>query len=230
MDPAITSLFTIASSGIAAYYGAYFKKRGEEKAIADGFAEVLKQTSEMTEATKAIEAQISDEVWSRQRQWEAKRDVLFECTKQGIRLRYCIEFLENQYSDEDVPADEKEARDKARKDATDDFDETIAFLRANTSLAELMCFKETTELLYVYSDATYRLAKLIMNPKRDENYLKTRGDLWQLADALSEEIMAAIRNELGIPENVSPPPPTITSQSTGSSAAPIPAAPTPEAK
>ena len=218
MYPAITSLLTIAGSAIAAYYGAYFKKRGEDKAIADGFAEVLRQTREMTEATKAIEAQISDDVWSRQRQWEAKRDVLFECTKHGIEARYDIDRLELQYSNEDVTEDLKEARQKARNDAIDSFDATIEALRANTALSELMCNRETVDVLYEYSKVAVRIVRLIINhTESDDSYLTTREDLRQQADVLSEEVMVAIRYELGMPE--------ITPQSTESSGAVNPAQP-----
>lgn len=220
MYPAITSLLTIAGSAIAAYYGAYFKKRGEDKAIADGFAEVLRQTREMTEATKAIEAQIGDDVWSRQRQWEAKRDVLFECTKHGIQTRYTIDWLELQYSNEVVSEDLKEARQKARNDAIDSFDATIETLRANTALSELMCSPETADVLYEYSKVAVQIARLIINhTESDDSYLTIREDLRQQADLLSEEVMVAIRYELGMPE--------IKHQSTESSATPNPAAPNP---
>ncbi len=220
MYPAITSLLTIAGSAIAAYYGAYFKKRGEEKAIADGFAEVLRQTRKMTEATKAIEAQISDEVWSRQRQWESKREVLFECTKQAIAARFGIAFLEDQYSNEAGPADQTEARNKARADGVESFDEVIEFLRANTALAQLMCGDVTTDFLYEYADVAVQLARLIINhTESDDSYLETRDDLWQRADILSDEVMMAIRYELGIPPPGSP---TIKPLPNGSSAHPSP--------
>jgi hypothetical protein len=81
MDAAIQNFLTIAGAAIAAYFGACFKKRGEDQALREGFAEVLRQTTETTQATKKMEATISNEVWDRQKQWEMKRDVVFEATK-----------------------------------------------------------------------------------------------------------------------------------------------------
>jgi hypothetical protein len=78
MDPVVVSFLTVIGSAVAAYSGAYFKKRGEDQAITDGFAEVLRQTRETTQATKAIEAKISGEMWDRQKQWEMKREVIFD--------------------------------------------------------------------------------------------------------------------------------------------------------
>jgi hypothetical protein len=78
MDPVVVSFLTVIGSGVAAYSGAYFKRRGEDQAITDGFAEVLRQTRETTQATKSIEAKISGEMWDRQKQWEMKREVIFD--------------------------------------------------------------------------------------------------------------------------------------------------------
>jgi hypothetical protein len=87
MDPAVASFLTVVGSGVAAYAGAYFKKRGEDKAITDGFAEVLRQTRETTEATKAIEAKITDKMWDRQKRWELRQDLLFEATREITKVR-----------------------------------------------------------------------------------------------------------------------------------------------
>jgi len=42
---------------------------------------VLVEVRATTQATKEIEARISDEVWDRQKRWELRREVLFEAAK-----------------------------------------------------------------------------------------------------------------------------------------------------
>ena len=230
MSPAIPSLLTIAGSAIAAYYGAYFKRRGEDKAIAAGFTEVLRQTRETTEATKAIEAKINDDVWARQRQWEAKRDVLFECTKQGIKARGGVEFLQRHYSDGEVAEEEKKARDESRAAGIETFNGVIEELRAYAALAELMCRRETTNIMYHYASVAETLVDLIIrHTVGDENYIKTREDLWTEIDILRYKTLIAIRYELGIPELAFPNISWLAKpQSSESSAAPSPGSRAPE--
>src|SRR5579862_8441859 len=81
MDPEVTSFLTVVGAGAAAYFGAYIKRKGADRALREGFAEVLRQTKETTEATKKIEAKISDELWDRQKRWELKRDILLDAMK-----------------------------------------------------------------------------------------------------------------------------------------------------
>src|SRR5271168_3588938 len=64
-------LVTLVGSFGGAWFGAYFKKKGENLATRE-------DVGELTRITKEIEAKISDEAWDRQRAWELKRDVLLE--------------------------------------------------------------------------------------------------------------------------------------------------------
>jgi hypothetical protein len=76
-----TDLPSSASAAVAHLDGQSFASWGEDQAITDGFAEVLRQTAETTKTTKAIEARISNDVWDRQKLWEMKREVLFVMAK-----------------------------------------------------------------------------------------------------------------------------------------------------
>jgi hypothetical protein len=81
MEPAVLSLLTIIGAGISAYFGAYLKKKGENLATHEDINKVLVEVRATTQATKEIEAKISDEVWDRQKRWELKREVLFEAMR-----------------------------------------------------------------------------------------------------------------------------------------------------
>jgi hypothetical protein len=86
MDQATTSFLTIIGAGAASYFGAYIKRKGEDRAVMEGFAEVLRQTKETTAATKKIEAKITDEMWDRQKRWELKVQILLEAIKRIAAL------------------------------------------------------------------------------------------------------------------------------------------------
>jgi hypothetical protein len=75
-----------ASAAVAHLDGQSFASWGEDQAITDGFAEVLRQTAETTKTTKAIEARISNDVWDRQKLWEMKREVLFVMAKRVAEM------------------------------------------------------------------------------------------------------------------------------------------------
>lgn len=71
--PAITALF----AGLGGYFGAYFKKKGENLATHEDLGKLVKQMEATTKATEEIKAEISDHSWNKQKYWEMKRDAVF---------------------------------------------------------------------------------------------------------------------------------------------------------
>jgi hypothetical protein len=69
---------TFVAGGLGAYLGSYLKKKGENLATHEDLDKLVTQMAAVTTATKNIEAQISDDVWQRQKRWEAKREAIFE--------------------------------------------------------------------------------------------------------------------------------------------------------
>ncbi len=60
----------LAIAGWGAYFGAYYRKKGENLATKEDIGE-------LTRRTKEIEAKINDQMWNKQRQWELKREAIF---------------------------------------------------------------------------------------------------------------------------------------------------------
>lgn len=58
------------------YLTGYSAKKGENLATHEDIDKLVEQMTAVTQATKQIEAKISDEVWNRQRQWEMKREAI----------------------------------------------------------------------------------------------------------------------------------------------------------
>ena len=70
----IPYLWVFITAGAGAYLGAYLKRKGENLATKEDIGELTKTTEE-------IKAKISDDVWDRQKQWELKRDVVFDAIR-----------------------------------------------------------------------------------------------------------------------------------------------------
>jgi predicted oxidoreductase len=58
------------------YLTGYSAKKGENLATHEDIDKLVEQMTAVTQATKQIEAKISDEVWNRQRHWEMKREAI----------------------------------------------------------------------------------------------------------------------------------------------------------
>jgi len=74
-------LAAAAVPAVSAYFGAYFRRSGENRAMSENLDNLVREVKAVTKTTEEIKAEISNEVWNRQRQWEFKRDVLFEVAK-----------------------------------------------------------------------------------------------------------------------------------------------------
>jgi hypothetical protein len=81
-------LSVIASLFIGGFLKSYMGKKGENLATHEDIGKLVEQMSRVTEATKKIEAKISDEVLTRQRNRDVKREVMFELVKELSTLQY----------------------------------------------------------------------------------------------------------------------------------------------
>lgn len=72
------SVVSVLSAGIGAFFGAYLKKKGENLATHEDLDNLVLQVKATTEATKAIEARITNDLWVSQKGWELKRDILMQ--------------------------------------------------------------------------------------------------------------------------------------------------------
>ena len=77
----IVPIISFVGGWLGSFLGAYLKKKGENLATHEDINKLVAQVSAVTEATKQIEAKISNEVRDRQRLWEMKRDALLTLVK-----------------------------------------------------------------------------------------------------------------------------------------------------
>jgi len=72
---AVVMVTTLLGSGIGAWVGAFFSKRGELRAIETKFDSLVSQVARITTVQEEIRAKISTEAWVEQKQWDLKRDL-----------------------------------------------------------------------------------------------------------------------------------------------------------
>src|SRR5205814_8222466 len=82
MDSGTLLVLQLVAAGVAAYFGAYWAKRGQNKAILADLNKLLTQVSAVTTTTKQIEARISIDVWSRQQRWEVQKAALLDTLRE----------------------------------------------------------------------------------------------------------------------------------------------------
>src|SRR5687768_10524217 len=67
------ALITVVMSAAGAYFGSYWKKRGEHLATKQDFADLLNRVERTTEVTTAIKTQIEHADWTRKEYITLKR-------------------------------------------------------------------------------------------------------------------------------------------------------------
>jgi len=183
--------------GAGIYLSAYLKKKAEGLATKEEFKELKEQTAELTRTTKQIEAEINSDLWSRQKRWELKRDLILEMT-QKISVAYdVLSLVYATYQSAQMAAkpknDQQELTDAENRlkasskwgDASTSFDGTLA------SVA-LICEPELTRAL---RDLGILTRKIAMNIQKDPaEYLKSMPEYIEKTNSIE----AMMRKELGI--------------------------------
>ena len=74
-------MVTFVGAGIGSYFGGYLKIKGENLAQKEDVTDIKNQVAAVTQTTKRIEAEISGELWDKQKRWELTRDTLCDVIK-----------------------------------------------------------------------------------------------------------------------------------------------------
>lgn len=115
----VTVLATLVGSFAGAYLSAYFKKKGENLATHEDIDKLVDEVAAVTTTTKKIEAEISGDMWDRQKRWELKRDVLLQGARRMADTQAAILELEGvlkvetQSSSSQTPRDMSQHQEQA---------------------------------------------------------------------------------------------------------------------
>lgn len=83
-------LSIVASLWVGSYFSPYLRRRAENLATHEDLDKLVEQMKATTEATKAIDARISDAVWDRQRRWELRRDTVVNVIQSMMAARQAL--------------------------------------------------------------------------------------------------------------------------------------------
>ncbi len=98
-DPNLLSYVGLAGASlVGAVIGAYAKRKGENLATHEDLDKLVAQMAAVTETAENIKAAISDDLWDRQKQWEMRRDAVFEAVRTLGQLDNALLELHVAYS------------------------------------------------------------------------------------------------------------------------------------
>jgi hypothetical protein len=122
-------ILSFVAGAVGAYLGAYLKQKGENLATRE-------DVDKITRATEEIKAQISGDMWDRQRRWETKRDILFNVVKaleaSSRQLSASLATYRASAGDDFSEQDRNTCRSEARRrwmSTDDDLDHQIVLAR-----------------------------------------------------------------------------------------------------
>jgi hypothetical protein len=205
---AASVLGSIVTSAFTPFLKGYSKTKGENLATHEDLNKLVEQMKATTEATKAIEARISDEVWNKQRQWELKREVVFEATRRVAETYDALTTFGSALRLSQ--GGDQKAWEKAISDATTRWVSANAALDESLMFIQVVCDEATIRACNGFRKIAIDLAKQVA--------LYDFSSLSSLLMLLNLSLSAtrnALRRELGVP-------PLPTPQSNESSAVPSP--------
>lgn len=195
--PIIVFLANACLVGLGIYLSAYLKKKAEGLATKEEFKDLKEQTAELTRTTKKIEAEISNDLWNRQKQWEMKREVTFDMSKQISAVDDALSSLYSTHQFYKGLAHSGQIVDGLAKGekfsnvmrnwgkAADAYDSTVA-------LMSIVCSRELCQMLRDFIIFARKLASGV--PKQPQSYTESAPEL---ASRL-KRIQELMRKELGV--------------------------------
>jgi hypothetical protein len=87
---ALTLIIGVLLGYLESHTSSYASEKGRNLATHEDIQKLVEQVAAVTKTTKEIEARISDDVWSRQRRWELKKEIALEALKELGSLQMAV--------------------------------------------------------------------------------------------------------------------------------------------
>jgi hypothetical protein len=185
------ALTSLICAGIGSYLGSYLKKKGENLATHEDLDKLVEQVAAVTQATKSIEAAISDDVWDRQKRWELKREVLFEAARRLAEIDNALRYLNtvSRFAHQQKVAVGFEEKRKAQER----WHKAETAILETMLLVEIVCGNETIAAFQNFGSLAYGIVVKV-SEKDFEAYAESEESFAKTLSAAR----AAIRKELKI--------------------------------
>jgi hypothetical protein len=173
---------------VRSFTSSFAPKKGETAAIQEDLKKLVEQGRTLTQATKEIEAKISDDVWSRQKRWEVTRDLIFEPVRETGPLLSSVHTLLVFYA---VPHHEIQTAEAQREQGFEEYQEMMNLFRRATSLFTLICSSELARQfikIELSCQQAVRLAIENKNAEATESYKEGSKQINRLRDLVRKEL------------------------------------------
>jgi hypothetical protein len=168
------------------------RKRARIKAIHEDISKLVDQVQAVTQATKEIEAKISDQVWNRQKQWELKREVIFEATRALARIEDALVGIHSVTQVEKQPNNVTWVT--AKHDKTLEWTKSYSAFEEASLLVAAVCSKEAGQGFQRYGAFLIGVATRIAQDDDGDIYKKSQVE----RNKKHLELQNVIRKELGV--------------------------------
>jgi hypothetical protein len=190
--PLIIAITSVLGAFCGSYLSGYMKRKGENLATHEDIDKLVAQMEATTNATKSIEARISNEVWDRQRQWEMKKEAVFSVMQALGKADDALVTYSGVCAGDWKPGTPKEKQEQLRDIAFRDLYSAMDDYDRKRALALLVCEKPTNSALMAVRNIIRSGAEQI------ENGETTYGDLEVELRPAFAEVFAMGRRELGV--------------------------------
>lgn len=123
-------------AGFSAYFGAYLKRKGEDKASDEKFDTILKELRQTTDVTESIKQTLSNRTWLLQQQWAIREQKYAELLKYLTKFRLAIREQHEYFSEPYNPHDAKWMRSVSENSNFQKLGQRI--IEADEALSELI--------------------------------------------------------------------------------------------
>jgi len=183
-----------AVGAFSAFVVSYMKEKGKNLATKEDVQDVVSQMSAVTEATKRIEAEISDKVWDRQKRWELRRDVAFETAKASGVAKDALTKMHAVYmTEKQAAAQGKPERPEKKAEVYANVNNAADALEAAIMLAGISCGREMTKALYEF-DLFVREMAVEIAAGKPELFLERKEEFVER----HHRVASTIRAEVGL--------------------------------
>ena len=169
------------------------RKKAENLATHEDIKLLTDQVAAVTKTAKEIEAKISTEVWDRQKQWELKRDVLFEVVKtigdlsDKLTALHAFYQVHGEAISKGDPSHAEERLERTRSWA-----QAATELDTSTLLVIMLCSKKLKVVTLEFGVFCRRIVVAFRDGNPDA-FMKSMKEF----TTKREEVLTAIREELG---------------------------------
>jgi hypothetical protein len=172
----------------------YLKEKGKNLATHEDIDKLVTQVQAVTKATKEIESKISSDLWDRQKQWELRRDILFDAAKRVSQVEGKLLSLHTYWCSKlkgEIP--DEGSRIRLEHQYVNEWREAMRSFEETEILVQVTCSRETVYAFAELSNLLRKTAAEITSNKIDA-YPDTK------AERDKKLVMArvTIRKELGI--------------------------------